>query len=94
MIEWIPVARDELENVACPAESVIVPIVVVPSLNVTVPEGVPAPGAVAVTVAVNVTDWPKVEGFTLDKTVVCVPALFTVSAYAGDALLLSFRSPL
>jgi hypothetical protein len=34
-----------------------------PSLNVTVPVGVPAPGAAAVTVAVKVTDCPIVEGF-------------------------------
>ena len=33
-----------------------------PSLKVTVPVGVPPPGAGAVTVAVNVTDWPTTEG--------------------------------
>ena len=37
------------------------PRVVDPSLNVTVPVGVPAPGAVTVTVAVKVTDWPTFE---------------------------------
>jgi len=29
-------------------------------MNWTVPEGVPEPGDVALTVAVNVTDWPYV----------------------------------
>jgi hypothetical protein len=35
-----------------------VPNVVVPFLKVTVPVGVPAPGDVALTVAVKVADWP------------------------------------
>ncbi len=36
-----------------------------PSLKVTVPLGVPAPGATAATVAVNVTRWPKTDGLAL-----------------------------
>ena len=36
--------------------SVPVPNVVEPSLNVTIPVGIPEPGALAATVAVNVTD--------------------------------------
>lgn len=44
-------------------ETVPVPKVVPPSLNVTVPVGVPAPGDSTVMVAVNVTDWPKTDGF-------------------------------
>ena len=56
--------RDDVENVATPpALRVPVPIVVAPSRKVTVPVGVP-PGPV--TVAVKVTDWPKVEGFGVD----------------------------
>src|SRR6266516_4835510 len=51
----------------------------VPSIvNVTVPLGVPAPGATAATVAVNVTDWPETEGLTDEVTVVVVSALLTV----------------
>ena len=50
----------------------------VPSiLNWTVPVGVPAPGAVAVTVAVNCTPCPKTEGLMSALTVVVVPALLT-----------------
>ena len=35
--------------------------------KVTVPVGVPDPGTLAVTAAVNVTDWPIVDGFRLDE---------------------------
>ena len=53
------------------------PSVVVPSLNVTVPLGVPAPGATADTVAVRVTDWPNTDGFTDELTAVVVFAWLT-----------------
>ena len=39
-----------------------------PSRNVTVPVGIPEPGASAVIVAVNVTDWPKTDGFADEAT--------------------------
>jgi hypothetical protein len=65
-------------NVAWPAETAPVPSVVVPSRKVTVPDGVPAPGAVTVIVAVNVTLWPKTDGFCDDASVVVVLALPTV----------------
>ena len=51
-----------------PALSDPVPKVVEPSLNVTVPVGVPAPGDTADTWAVKVTDWPKTEGLADDVT--------------------------
>jgi hypothetical protein len=44
--------------------------VFVPSLNVTVPVGVP--GDELVTAAVNVTDWPTCAGLSFDVTVVVV----------------------
>jgi hypothetical protein len=47
-------------------------------LNVTVPVGVPAPGDTTVTVAVNVTDWPKTEGLAEEVTPVVVFAWLTV----------------
>jgi hypothetical protein len=40
------------------------PIWVEPSKNVTVPFGAGAPGAGADTVAVKVTAWPTVDGFS------------------------------
>ena len=54
-----------------------VPSVVAPSMNVTVPLGVPAPGATTVTVAVNVTDWPNLDGFADGLSVVAVSAFST-----------------
>ena len=52
--------------------SVPVPSVLLPSLKVTVPVAVPEPGALAVTVAVNVTDCPKTDGLTLETTEVVI----------------------
>jgi hypothetical protein len=56
VIECDPTDSALVLNVAVPPLSVPVPIVVRPSLKVTLPLGVPAPGAVALTVAVKVTD--------------------------------------
>jgi hypothetical protein len=39
-------------------------------LKVTVPEGVPAPGATAETVAVNVTDPPTIDGWLEEMSAV------------------------
>ena len=50
---------------------------VVPSLNVTLPAGVPAPESEAVTVAVNVTFCPALEGFSDEDTLVDVPSCTT-----------------
>lgn len=64
-------------------------------LNVTVPVGVPDPGATDETVAVNVTDWPVTDGFTDDATDVEVDAAFTTCPPASvpvDAF--EFASPL
>jgi len=53
------------------------PLIVVPlEVNVTVPVGTGEPAGA--TVAVNVTDWPCVEGFLLDTRVVVDAALLTV----------------
>ena len=64
-------------NVTTPPLRVPVPIEFPPSRKVTVPVGVPTPGANADTVAVNVTDWPNTDGFTEEVTVVVVSALIT-----------------
>ena len=55
-----------------------VPRVAVPLLKVTVPVGVPVPGAVAVTVAVNVTDWPYTDGLADELSAVESPSVLTV----------------
>ena len=62
-----------VENVATPPETGPVPMEVAPSKKVTVP--VAADG---VTVAVNVTDWPEVDGFKLEVKAVVLQALLTV----------------
>jgi hypothetical protein len=59
----------------------------------TVPLGVPAPPAVALTVPVNVTDWPDTEGFTDEVTVVAVCDWFTVCVKTGDVLVVKLVFP-
>lgn len=60
-----------------PPLSGALPIGLPPSRKVTVPVGVPAPGATAATTAVKVTDWPTALGLTEDVTEVVVLALLT-----------------
>ena len=57
-----------------------------PSLNVTVPVGVPAPGATAATVAVKVTAWPVTAGLTDDPRATVVAARLTVTVTAAEVL--------
>ena len=57
--------------------SVAVPSTVAPSINVTDPVGVPAPGALALIVAVSVTAWPAVEGLAEDVMDVAVASFAT-----------------
>ncbi len=61
-----------------------VPSVLLPSLKMTVPMGVPEPGILAVTVAVKVTDWPDLEGLSEETTIVAVWALFTLCIKASE----------
>lgn len=71
---WLPMLKDDVVNEACPVgSSWTVANTVVPSLNVTEPVGVPGAAFVAVTVAVNMTDCPKLDGLTDELTVVEVP---------------------
>ncbi len=85
---WLPIDKLEVLKLAVVVPAVVLsvpwPILVVPSEKVTVPVGVPEP--LPVTVAVNVTAWPKAEGLTEAATTVpvlplptpwvSVPALF------------------
>jgi hypothetical protein len=68
--------------------------VAAPSRKVAVPVGVPAPGAAADTVAVNVTDWPNTDGLTEVVTVVELESVVTVCVIAGEVLALKLASPL
>ena len=67
-------------------------MVVVPSVKVTVPVGVPAPETAA-TEAVNVTDWPNVEGLTLLVNPTAVVDWLTAWLSGVLALPEKFRSP-
>jgi hypothetical protein len=79
-------------KVATPELSGPVPKVVEPSLNVTVPVGVPAPGEVTETVAVNVTVCPNTEGLADEETEVEVEAWLTTSDNAEEVLPLKLVS--
>jgi len=83
-MEWVPLGSFELVKVAFPLLSVRVPNTVVPSLKLTLPAGMPEVDDF--TVAVNVTDRPRVEGFFELTTDVEVGALFTVCNTAAEVL--------
>lgn len=93
LIEWLPRLSVEVLNVAIPPLSVFEPKVVAPSLKVTVPVGVPDPGATALTVAVKVTDWPKTEGFADDATAVVVLSVFTICVRMEEVLVEKLELP-
>jgi hypothetical protein len=83
-----------VENVARPALTMLVPRAAAPSRNVTVP--VMVPRVEDVTVAVNVTFAPVVDGFNDEVTtvdVVAVPAALIVWVKAGEVLEAKFESP-
>ena len=77
----MPVLRLETFNVATPALMVPVPIVVAPSLNVTVPLG-----ALPVTLAVKVTAPPALDGLAELDSVVALVTWFTTWFKAVDVL--------
>jgi hypothetical protein len=64
----------------------------VPSLNVTVPVGVPPNSPL--TVAVKVTDCPDLDGFSDDVSAVVVVAVATLWVNSPDVLPAKFASPL
>src|SRR5947208_1019748 len=85
LIEWEPTASVLVTNVAWPEPfRAPVPRVLEPSLKVTVPVGVPAPGLFAVTVAVKVTDCPDTDGLVEELTRVVV--LGSVVVVVGAAV--------
>jgi len=88
---WLPTLRFDLVHIALPKPSNCTEphSVVVPSLNATVPVGVPP---AEVTVAVNVTVSPYVEGFGDDVSVVVVVAL-TVCDTGAEVLERKLESP-
>jgi hypothetical protein len=80
-------------KLAVPPLKVPVPSVIVPSLKITMPVGVPAPGLVTNTVAVKVTDCPKTEGLTEEVSVVVAAAGLTTWLKSGEEPPLKLASP-
>ena len=78
VMEWAATMRDEVLKVAWPEARVPVPSVVEPSLKVTVPVGVPVPGATGLNVTVKVMDWPDTEGLAEEDNAVELLARLTV----------------
>jgi hypothetical protein len=77
VIDWLPDARVVVKLAPKPLKAAL-PRVTPLSRKVTVPNGVPVPGAAARTVAVKVTGWPATDAFTEDVTVVRLPLGLTV----------------
>ena len=93
VIECAPWVSADVEIVAFPLASGAVPTVVAPFFNVTVPVGVPLPGATVTTVIVKVTDLPSVDGFSEEVTVVELAALLTVCVSTEEVLVPSSMLP-
>jgi hypothetical protein len=95
---WVPAAKAVLKEavVAPPALLTLIGLpLLLPSIrNWTVPLGVPAPGAVTLTMAVKLTLWPDTEALTEAFTIVLVVALLTVSVRRVAVLLEKLASPL
>ena len=89
----MPTDSPEVDKLAVPPERVPLPMLLPPSLNVTVPPGVPAAGPTADTVAVKVTDWPNTDAFGELLTDVELLPLLTVCVMAAEALVLKLASP-
>jgi hypothetical protein len=88
VIGWLPAASALVPSVATPETTGLVPSDETPSKNSTEPVA-----AAGVTVAVNVTFWPNVDGFGALASDVLEPAVFTVCECAGDVLPLKLAFP-
>src|SRR5438034_485632 len=94
---WLPTLRLDVVHVAWELPfnvTALQPPNVAPlSLKFAVPVGVPAPGAVTLTVAVKVTLWPKTDGLAEVTTVVVVESWLTTCVTAPLVLPLKLVSP-
>lgn|SRR6266567_4408629 len=93
----VPGVSDEVAKLAVPARVSGALVTGLPStVNATVPEGPVGGdtlGGTGLTVAVNVTDWPKVDGLCDELSTVLVPALSTTCASGGEVLAPNEPSP-
>ena len=97
MIACAPTVSALVVQVATPATNVTPPhpaMAAAPLSNATFPVGVPDPGALAVTAAVNVTDWPNTVGFTVAVTTVVVGSAVTTWVMTAEVLAVLLASPL
>ena len=78
---------------AVPVLKLGVPRILGPSVMVTVPVGVPAPGETARTVAVSVRGWPNTSVVGEDDRIVAVDAWLTLKAKKGELPGKKFKSP-
>jgi hypothetical protein len=94
VIECEATESEDVVKVATPEPfRATTPSVVAPSVNVTLPVGIPVLGALAETAAVNVTDWPDTAGLTDESKAVVVPSFTIDWVSAVDALVLKLASP-
>lgn len=89
----MPAASADVLRVATPPASVPIPMEFPRSRKVTVPVGVPEPGAAAVTVAVKVTDWPNGEELREEVSVVAELALLTTCGLPVSEPVLPLKLP-
>lgn len=91
---YFPCPSVDVLNIAVPLEfRVPVPRVVLPLSKLTVPVGVPPFGEITVTVAVNVTVCPTLDGLGAEPIVIAVVPLLTTWVNAADVLLAYCVSP-
>src|SRR5262249_49397210 len=92
---WPPAAAKLVVNLAVPLKVLTgaVPRTTLPSMKVTVPVGVPDPGARTETVAVKVTDWPVAAGLSDDARLTEVAAGLTVRGTAAEVLFAKLPVP-
>ena len=96
VIECVPAPNVAVLNVqvnGAAAGNAQLPIVVAPSRKFTVPVGVPAPGEVTLTAAVNVTLCPNTDGLREEARVVLVDALLTTWLTTPLVLVLKLALP-
>ena len=92
----MPTLRLDVPNVAVPllpTDPVPSVVLLVVSVNVTVPVRVPAPGLTALTVAVKVTFCPACEGLAEEVNAVVVLAWLTVCCNTELVLLANVLLP-
>ena len=94
-MEWLPTKSADVEKGAVPEPSKKpVPRVANPSMNVTDPVGMPKPGKFAVTLAMNVMNWPKTDGLGEDVTIEVEASPLTICVNEDEVPGVKSLSPL